>query len=182
MGWRVSWYKADKEKPLIVKTDKEGYEDISINGIQIANNQGTDMWIKLRGSEEYAKEIKCLREDPDRDFYSITKEGFKQIILFYRQVVIDYMKASVEVFEKPELKEISKYWNAQDLLEMVKHEIREWEACYKNDDGSIHYFNIDFEKDNLVSGSWLYKFAIYDMIYIYKTFDWDKYTMVVYGG
>ena len=39
-------------------------------------------------------------------------------------------------------------------------------------------------KDNspLVSGSWKYKYAIFDMIFIYKTFDWESYLMVVYGG
>ena len=182
MGWRVSWYKADKENPLIIKTDEDGYEEISVNGVEVANNQGTDMWIKLRSTEEYAKEIKCLHDDPDRDFYSITKEGFKQIILFYRQTIIDYMKASVELFENPELKESSKHWRTTDLLEMVKGEIREWESSYKDNDGGTHYFNIELEKENLVSGSWLYKFAIFDMIHVYKTFDWNKYTMVVYGG
>ena len=82
MGWRVCWFKDDKEKPLIVKTDEKGYKEVSINGIQVANNQGTDLWIKLRNSKDYTKEIKCLHEDSDQDFYSITKEGFKQIILF----------------------------------------------------------------------------------------------------
>ena len=65
---------------------------------------------------------------------------------------------------------------------MVKGEIREWESSYKDNDGGTHYFNIELEKENLVSGSWLYKFAIFDMIHVYKTFDWNKYTMVVYGG
>ena len=43
-------------------------------------------------------------------------------------------------------------------------------------------FNIDLSDRKLVSGSWIYKYAIFDMIFIYKTFDWENDLMVVYGG
>ena len=42
---------------------------------------------------------------------------------------------------------------------------------------------LDKPKDKFgISGSWKYKYAIFDMIEVYKYFDWDNYTMVVYGG
>ena len=44
------------------------------------------------------------------------------------------------------------------------------------------YFNIDLSDTKLVSGSWMYTYAIFDMIFIYKTFDWENDLMVVYGG
>jgi hypothetical protein len=46
-------------------------------------------------------------------------------------------------------------------------------------------FNINLAKDKDtfgISDSWMYKYAIFDMIEIYKYFDWENYLMVVYGG
>ena len=187
MGWRVSWYKADKNEPLKITIDENGYEDVDINGVMVLNNNGTEFWQELKcKNKDFQKEIKCLKEDPDCDYYSITKEGFKMIILAYRQRVIDYTKASIDLFEHPEDKEMRKHWFTQNLLEMVKEELREWEYTYKDEgSGETKYFNIDFTKDKDtfgISGSWMYKYAIFDMIEIYKYFDWENDLMVVYGG
>ena len=187
MGWRVSWYKANKEQPLKITIDDDGYEEIDINGVMILNNSGTEFWQELRyNNEDFKKEIKCLKDDPDMDLYSITKKGFKMMILAYRQRVIDYMKAAIDLYEHPEEKEMRKHWFTQDLLEMVKQELQEWEYTYKDErSGETKYFNIDFTKgkDTFgISGSWMYKYAIFDMIEIYKYFDWENDLMVVYGG
>lgn len=108
------------------------------------------------------------------------------IILAYRQRIIDYTKASIDLFEHPEEQGMRKHWFAQDLLEMVKQELREWESAYKDvRSGETEYFNINLSKDKDtfgISGSWMYKYAIFDMIEVYKYFDWDNDLMVVYGG
>ena len=49
-------------------------------------------------------------------------------------------------------------------------------------DGNKVYSELNFTNPNIISGSWSYKNGIFDMMYIYKTFDWENYTMVVYGG
>lgn len=187
MGWRVSWYKADKNEPLKITIDENGYEDIDINGVMVSNNNGTEFWQELKcKNEDFQKEIKCLKEHPDCDYYSITKEGFKMIILAYRQRIIDYTKASIDLFEHPEEKEMKKHWFTEDLLEMVKRELHEWEYSYKDErSGETKYFNINLSKDKDtfgISNSWMYKYAIFDMIEIYKYFDWENDLMVVYGG
>ena len=188
MGWRVNWYKADKNEPLIIthhKDEKYGddWDEVKINGECVCWNNGTEFWQNLKyNNEDFKKEIKCLFDDPDCDYYSITKEGFKMIILEYRQRVIDYMKASLDLYQHPEEKESEKHWFTVDLVKEWEHEIREWEHSYMGDNDETCYFNIDLSDKERVSGSWMYKFAIFDMIFIYKTFDWDNYTMVVYGG
>ena len=182
MGWRVSWYKADKNEPLILTTE-DGWTWPEINGELVAGNQGTECWQDLKYNDpDFQKEIKCLFDNEDCDFYSITKEGFKRIILAYRQRVIDYMKASLDLYQHPEEKESSKHWFTVDLIKEWEHEIREWEHTFLGDNDERCYFNIDLSDKKRVSGSWMYKFAFFDMIFIYKTFDWDNYTMVVYGG
>lgn len=179
MGWRVSFYKADKDKPIKFITeecgDGETYTYAEINGECVANNHGTEFWIALKRDEEFQKEIKCLHEHPDCDYYSITKEGLKRIILAYRERIIEYQKQALQNEKDSKLYE-------DTPRSLIEGELREWENSYKDKDGNIHYFCIDLYDNQRVSGSWLYKYAIFDMIYVYKNFDWDNYTMVVFGG
>lgn len=184
MSWRVNWYKADRNKPLNIThhTDEVygKWDEIEINGKCICNNNGTEFWLNLKSSnDDFKKEIKCLHEDEDCDYYSITKEGFKMIILEYRRRVIDYMKALLNLYNHPEEKDSD--FDSLNLVSEWEHEIREWESEFI-ENGETNYFNIDLSDRNMVSGSWKYKFAIFDMIFIYKTFDWENDLMVVYGG
>lgn len=182
MGWRVSWYKADKNEPLKMVND-DGYEYPEINGECVANNQGTEFWQDLKYSDDnFKKEIKCLYEDTDCDYYSITKEGFKQIILAYRKRIIEYQK---EAIENEENSEAIKDWHRspETPSTLIRSELMEWESSYVDSDGEVKYFCIDLSDDKQrISGSWKYKYAIFDMIYVYKHFDWNNYTMVVFGG
>ena len=45
MGWRVNWYKADKNEPLIITHEVGKYDDewdeVKINGECICYNNGT---------------------------------------------------------------------------------------------------------------------------------------------
>ena len=104
------------------------------------------------------------------------------IILEYRQRIIDYMKDSLDLYQHPEDKDKEKHMFTVDLVKEWEREIREWEHTYLSDGGEKCYFNIDLSDRKLVSGSWMYKYAIFDMIFIYKTFDWENDLMVVYGG
>lgn len=185
MGWRVSYYKADKNEPLIFTNEEDGSVDVKINGEAVANNQGTEFWLQLKKNEDFQKKIKCLHEHPDCDYYSITKEGFKQIILAYRRRIIDYHKDAIENEENPEL--LNSVHNWQRMKDtpktLLENELIEWEFEYKDKNGVMHYSCIDLSDNiNLLSGSWKYKYAIFDMIHVYKHFDWDNFTMVVYGG
>lgn len=186
MGWRVSYYQADKTQPLKHHRDKNGYEWVEINGKEVMNNQGTDFWLELKHDDEFQKEIKCLHPHPDCDYYSITKEGFKRIILAYRQRIIDYHRQALENEENPNI--VERDWGRcrQTPRELIQDELREWEMEYQDERSEgekRRYFNINLtDGKELLSGSWKYKYAIFDMIYLLKTFDWEKYAMVVYGG
>lgn len=184
MGWRVSYYQADKQQPLNRMTDEDGYEEVTINGKVVLSESGTEFWLDLKNDEQFKKEITMLKEHEDNDYYSITKEGFKRIILAYRQRIIEYHRQALENEENPEL--INKDYNRcrQTPKQLIQEELKEWEASYKNElNGETMYFNISLtDRNNLVSSSWKYKYAIFDMIHILKTFDWEKYTMVVFGG
>ena len=191
MGWRVSWYRADKDEPVkFTNYNKNGhyYVDWEINGECVSNNSGTEFWVDLKNNnEEFQKEIKCLLQNDDIDLYSITKKGFKMIILEYRKRIIDYMTQYLKEFEECDFTDEKKSWLGSELVLEFKSELREWESCYKErtEDEEYKYFNIKFCDDKTkfgISSSWKYKYAIFDMLEIYKYFDWNNNTMVVCGG
>ena len=183
MGWRVSYYKADKNEPLKITKCNDGSHEVEINGEMVANNQGTEFWQELKWKDDnFKKEIKCLYEDPDVDYYSITKEGFKQIILAYRQRIIEYQKQAIENEENPKLMDKLNRCRSTPK-QLITEELREWESSYKDENGEMYYFCIDLtDNDEQVSGSWKYKYAIFDMINVFKRFDWNNYTMLVFCG
>ena len=191
MGWRVNWYRADKDEPVKFKIcNKNGHSDVDweINGECISYSSGTEFWLDLKNNnEEFQKEIKCLLQDDDIDLYSITKKGFKMIILEYRKRIIDYMTQYLKEFEECDFTDEKKSWLGSELVLEFKSELQEWESCYKErtEDEEYKYFNIKFCDDKTkfgISSSWKYKYAIFDMLEIYKYFDWNNNTMVVYGG
>jgi hypothetical protein len=191
MGWRVSFYRANKENPVTVEHIVDGemkYDTATINDEkEVLYDQGTDIWIELKtNNEDFKKEIKCLADNPDEDYYSITKDGFKMIILAYRDRIIENLKKQIEVHKNPELKESREYrWYDGNVLRSMEEELHIWEWSYPSDDGDRRYENICLHKSKDefgISSSWQYKYAIFDMIEVYKYFDWDNYTMVVYGG
>ena len=189
MSWRVSFYEAEKNNPVTIETDNDNnYSYVSeINGDCIAYDTATDLWCVLKDNEDFQKEITCLCENDDCDYYSITKKGFKMIILEARTRIIEYMKAVLELDENPNLKLTGdiRYWRKPTLREYIEEDLKEWEASYISDNGNTSFFNIklDLPKGKFgISSSWKYKYAIFDLIEIYKYFDWNNYTMVVWGG
>lgn len=191
MGWRVSFYRANKENPVTIEHIVDGemkYDTATINDEkEVLYDQGTDIWIELKtNNEDFKKEIECLADNPDEDYYLITKAGFKMIILAYRDRIIENLKKQIEVHKNPELKETRDFWRYDgDILRVMEDELHTWEWSYPSDDGDRRYENICLHKSKDefgISSSWQYKYAIFDMIEVYKYFDWDNYTMVVYGG
>ena len=77
MGWRIDFYKANKNEPLILTTEEDGYVSAEVNGERILDDIATDVWCELKRQEKFQKEIVCLYEHPDCDYYSITKKGFE---------------------------------------------------------------------------------------------------------
>jgi hypothetical protein len=70
------------------------------------------------------------------------------------------------------------------LMGEYEMELRKWESEWENpEQGRISYSEIDLSNNPYkVSGSWSYKYGIFDLIHVYKIFDWENDMMVVYGG
>ena len=93
MSFRIDFYKADKNEPLILTTEEDGYVSAEVNGERILDDTATNVWCELKQQEEFRKEIRCLHKHPDCDYYSITKKGFEMIILEFRKKLLIGWKA-----------------------------------------------------------------------------------------
>ena len=176
MGWRIDFYKANKNEPLILTTEEDGYVSAEVAGERILSDTATDVWCELKQEEEFRKEIVCLLKHPDCDFYSITKKGFEMIILAFRKKIIDWMEHII----KRENDEMYKGC----LMGEYEMELLKWKSEWENPEQErISYSEINLSNNKWkVSGSWSYKYGIFDLIHVYKIFDWEKDMMVVYGG
>ncbi len=184
MGWRVSLYKADKETPIKIEYNEDSkYPNIEINGEEITYDTATDVWCYLKeNSEEFNKEIVNLYENSDCDYYTISKEGFKMLVLEFRRRIINYLEKVMYVHDHSDEKDSYNYWNTETLEDYVKAELIYWKSEWDGYDGEKEYTELNFKNPFLVSGSWRYRNAIFDMVHIYKVFDWENYSMVVFGG
>ena len=176
MGFRIDFYRANKNEPLILTTEEDGYVSVEINGERILDDIATMVWLELKRQENFQKEILCLHEHPDCDYYSITKKGFEMIILEFRKKVIDWMEYIIKGEKNEERKGC--------LVGELEMELRRWKSEWENPEQErLSYSEIDLSNNKWkVSGSWSYKYGIFDLIHTCKIFDWENDMMVVYGG
>lgn len=73
------------------------------------------------------------------------------------------------------MKENQKEWNDK---------ARQWKARFKDkeSDTEYYYMFIDLESKWKVSGGWTYEYLIFDLIHIYKIFDWENDVLLAIGG
>lgn len=169
MSWRVSFYKADKQHPLVFsEPEEDSYVSVDVNGEEIINNEGTQVWQSMSQEERDNEELFiCLKpDDEDFDIFQVTKKGLE---LFIRK----YEKENAEMF-----KNLANPPDADWELtreEYFKHKMWEW---------SMHLtVEKDLDKNSYkVTNSSYWEYTIFDLIHLYKTFDFDKYALVLWGG
>ncbi|MDG1949255.1 MAG: hypothetical protein P8J32_00320 [bacterium] len=97
----------------------------------------------------------------DCEFHVITKEGYLKIIEWYRLQILNFYK---ELLAKDE--------EAKDAD--LSSKIREWEGRFGEP------YNLDEERKEIVS-SWKYEYAVFELVIVLKSFDWENNVMVWYG-
>ncbi len=168
MSWRISWYECDKSEPIIKEIiDEEDFE-IKANGRMILNNEGTTVWKELMRMKngEFIKEITDLYPHPDLSVYSITKQGLLLVIKKYQEDILSVYKDR---------------WNggylSKGIMSHLVHNLRR----------SVHLWSSDLITDLSddkfkVTNSLDYEHSIYNLITVYKHFDWENKTLVVIGS
>lgn len=108
--------------------------------------------------------------------YIVGKEGLLEAINIYQQKILDYYKGLLVdgdeaigpfgiVIPKPNIKSVDK------LVEDVRDKI------FWNNNGIV---DLD-ETKPCVTSTWLYEYSIFNLVFLLKTINWEKETLLFYG-
>ena len=171
MGWRVSYYQAVKDEPLRLEKeiDESTGEVVSeyyeINGQMIINNEGTEIWLYDITEEQKSNSelFEKLADDPDCDYYKVTKTGLELIISKYRERIIKMFKGMLD--KDPEFGTTDQY---------AKRKLWMWEHGLE--------LNMKYDKSLGVTTSSFWEYTVFNLVYLYRNFDFENYNLVLYGG
>lgn len=114
----------------------------------------------------------------DYGFVLLTKDDFKAIIEAYRQKIIKWFESLLN----PDKSQIT-----ADKLSKKERKRLEWKYEIRNklDKWSGKYFgilpiNLDESRER-ITGDWTYEYAIFELVRVYKTFDWENDDLVLVG-
>lgn len=109
------------------------------------------------------------------DFFIMSKEGLKSIIEEYAENTRTYYN---ELLEKA-----TKLQKPQDSLDTVNELISHFNFMNMEwGNGFIKPYWLDEERtDGEIVRSWKIQYAIFNLVYIYRTFDWEK-KYLIYSG
>lgn len=125
---------------------------------------GKDAAVKKFFSEE------LNRAYEDYGAVIISEEIFLKIINWYQQKIISYYKKILDPnFKDPYCPQRTR---EEAALKCVGDHLFWWEK--------FGVLNLD-KNDPNICHSWMYDHAIFELVRIYKTFDWDKDIMIFYG-
>ena len=116
-----------------------------------------------------------IGEECESEFHILSKYGLKQIIREYHENVATRYKELFEQLEDGQTGEVTNF---------LRSRMNEWsfERCdmYKNAehpfDMSPYYLDSEPSQvtDGFIARSWQYEYQIFNLTYIYRTFDWEN--------
>lgn len=169
MSWRLSWYKVDKNEPLRIITEEDGFKYPEANGEMILWAEGTEIWLDMSDEDKHNPlYFKELWEDEDCDYYEVTKAGVAKFIEGYRQIIVKAYKEGLKSDEERE-------FNWPSISNYDNEKMWEWDKELVYDlESSSHEFEL--------ATSWKYEYTIFNLIAVYKLFDFDSHKLIVIGG
>lgn len=114
----------------------------------------------------------------DYGFALLTKDDFKAVIEAYRRKIIDWLKNLLDPEGDPIIP--SKLSKEERRRILIDHQIQD-----KLDSWSGKYFEISpidlDESRERITGDWSYEYAIFELVRVYKAFDWENDDLVLVG-
>ncbi len=109
-----------------------------------------------------------IEADCEAGFYIMTKEGLKFIIGDYHLKVYNmYKNLSNE--------------SRRNTRAFFERRAREWDSSSKLKMNMNPYYLDEEKTDGEIAKSWQYEYAIFNLVHIYRTFDWDN-DYLIYSG
>lgn len=111
--------------------------------------------------------------------YIVGKSGLEMAIQIYKEKILNYFKSLVKEDTIPE-NILALSVKPNDLkLDVVCDAVQEKILRWSNVFGTCPV-NMD-EESETISNSWLFEYQIFELVRLYKSLDWDKYTVLFYG-
>lgn len=140
----------------------------------------------------------------DANFYTVTPEFLEYVIETYKQRVINYYNDMLTPFFGYDYENNYTKRNPSEFLNTIKTEynyptnkhIFDFSKITQEEQNALfkileHMYSMRSEwtyltpynlnKGDEVTNSWKYEYAIFDLVRIYKTFDWKRNIMFYYG-
>lgn len=210
MGYRQYFYEVDKQKVEGLrkcKTEQELYDFCIANGIECSKYEDDDeisFYCPLYrlGKElfEFGKHYENASDIYEHGDSLFTSDELKERYQDYGAIICDE-KAILCAIEWQKQRIIKNYENLVNNTFTNQYERRRYPKDI--DDKELHYQRLlnhckeyldywkpDFEcygvintnkEDDCVTNSWLYEHTIFDLVRIYKTFDWENKCLLFMG-
>lgn len=114
----------------------------------------------------------------DYGFALLTKDDFKAVIEFYRQKIIDWFKSLLEIKDSNRFSE--EFTKEQYQFELLKREVQNKIDIWSGKYWGITPIDLDTENEQ-ISNSWTYEYAIFELVRVYKSFNWENDDLVLVG-
>lgn len=157
-GYKVERYEGEKPYCAVYKIGKEIYEF----------GKCVDWAFKMQSKNECIFGSEELKEKYE-DYYPVicSKDDFLFAINTYKQHNVAYFKG---LLEGEEGVPIEKMWK-----DHIEGKLWEWENPF-----DIYPIDTDLENER-INRSWLYEYAIFELVRVYKTFDFENDALVLLG-
>lgn len=119
-----------------------------------------------------------ITEEMETEFHIMSKEDLEYIINDYHKKVFENYSFYLKILENKTIteEEKEKFQIYSDdeaeckkvVVNFIKSKVREWE----NSDSILCPYELDKTKDLIQS--WCYEYAIFQLVNIYRNFDWDN--------
>ena len=159
-GYEVERYEGEHPYCAVYKLGKEIYEF----------GKYVDWAFKMQEKNENIFDSEELKEKYV-DFQPVlcSQDDFLFVINTYKQNIINFYKGLLEEDEQNKIPIEQKHKNH------IKNQLNEWENNF-----GICPIDTNLERET-INRSWLYEYAIFELVRVYKAFDWKNNALVLLG-
>ena len=114
----------------------------------------------------------------DYGFALLTKDDFKAVIEAYRQKIIAWLESLLNTDERICFSEelTKEQYQFKELKREIQDKIDSWSGKYFG----ISPIDLDESRER-ITGDWSYEYAIFELVRLYKIFDWGNDDLVLVG-
>jgi hypothetical protein len=96
-----------------------------------------------------------IEDETECEFYIMSKEDLKELIYDYHEIIYNFYERLAK--------------GKDDVQAFVDGQAREWCSKFSNP-----YYLDEETTDGEIVKSWKYEYSIFNLVYIYRTFDWEN--------